>query len=195
MAELRFLASTQRVENTLYFQGSAAITTTLMTTLGNNLANWWAVNFKTRTSTAVTLNEIYLTDLTTESSPTVSVTTGLPNAGTDAAESMPFSVTFCYSFRTNGRGKSSRGRNYVVGLTEGNVLGNSISGSYSSAGLAAYQQLIGAGIFTPGLIWCVVSRFHQGLPRAVALVQPITSVVMVDQVVDSQRRRLPGRGR
>jgi hypothetical protein len=195
MAELRFLWSTQKVENVLYFQASGGLTTALMTTLGNNLIGWWNTNFKPISSNILNLNEVFLTDLTTQTSPTVSVVTGLPSPGTDAAESMPFNVSLCFSFRTAGRGRTSRGRNYVPGLTEGKVNGNGILSSYFTPATAAYTTLIGAGTFTPGLQWCVVSRHFNGVPRTSALVQPITSVVLVDQIIDSQRRRLPGRGK
>lgn len=194
-AELRYLYSIQKLENVIYFVGSAGITTTLMTTLGNNLINWWNVNFKPLVSTQLSLSEVYLTDLTTQTSPTVSVVTGLPSAGVDGGEPMPFNVAYCISFRTAGRGRSARGRNYVTGMTENDVSGNSIVGSFRDAAVAAYNLLVGAGTFTAGLQWCVVSRIHDNAPRAVALVQPITSVVTIDLVVDSQRRRLPGRGR
>lgn len=194
-AEMRFLWSTQRVENVLYFQGSGGVTTTLMQTLGNNLIGWWNTNRKPTASTQLQLVEVYLTDLTTETSPTVSVVTGLPSAGANAAESMPFNVSLCMSFRTNGRGRASRGRNYLLGLTEGDTVGNTVASTFTSPALTAYNALIGAGTFTPGLQWCVVSRQFHGVDRATALVQPITSVLFVDTVVDSQRRRLPGRGK
>lgn len=194
-AEMRFLWSTQKVENTLYFQASAGVSTSLMTTLGNNLIGWWNTNFKPISSNILSLSEVYLTDLTTQTGPTVSVVTGLPSAGTDVAESMPFNVTICISFRTAGRGRSARGRNYLAGLTEGKVNGNAPLTTYTTPAQAAYNSLIGAGTFTAGLQWCVVSRHFNGAPRSNALVQPITSVLFIDFICDSQRRRLPGRGK
>lgn len=194
-AEMRFLASTQKVENVLYFQASAGVTPALMTTLGNALVTWWNANLKTHVSTAVSLNEVYLTDLSTETSPTVSYVTGLPSAGGNASESMPFNVSLCISFRTANRGRSGRGRNYAIGLTEGDVAGNSVLSGFTTPLTTAYTALIGAGTFVAGLQFCVVSRRFHKADRTIALVQPVTSVVLVDTVVDSQRRRLPGRGK
>jgi hypothetical protein len=39
-----------------------------------------------------------------------------------------------------------------------------------------------------------VSRYANGAPRTVGIATPVTSVVLVDQRVDSQRRRLVGIG-
>ena len=72
MAEMRMLIGVNRLENVLYFQGSAGVNTTLMTTLGNNLANWWDASLTPQLSTQLQLVEVYLTDLTTQTSPTVS---------------------------------------------------------------------------------------------------------------------------
>jgi hypothetical protein len=195
MAEMRMLIGVNRLENVLYFQGSAGVNTTLMTTLGNNLANWWDASLTPQLSTQLQLVEVYLTDLTTQTSPTVSIPKAPPLTGNNAADLLPNNVALCVSFRTNGRGKSARGRNYVPGLVETEVSGSIVASTTTTPVVAAYNALKGAGTFTAGLEWVVVSRFHDNAPRTVALVQPITSVVLVDSVVDSQRRRLPGRGR
>jgi hypothetical protein len=194
-ARLRYNIGTQLIENTLYFQGSAGVTTTLANTLGTNLITWWNTNFKASTTNLMALDQVYLTDLTFQNSFTVSVTAGLPSVGTSAIEALPFNCALCISFRTNNRGRSGRGRNYVSGLTENDQAASVIAAGRVSAAVTAYTALIGAGTFTPGLQWCVVSRFNGGIPRAQALVQPITNVLAVDNVIDSQRRRLPGRGR
>src|SRR6476661_7974207 len=41
---------------------------------------------------------------------------------------------------------------------------------------------------------CVVSYYHLGVPRAAGLVTPITNSSLADLHIDSQRRRLAGRG-
>jgi hypothetical protein len=42
--------------------------------------------------------------------------------------------------------------------------------------------------------WCVVSRHLDGLPRDIGITRKITTVILTDLTIDSQRRRLPGRG-
>lgn len=194
-AELRYNYGSSLAENVLYFQGSAGVTVALATTLGNNLIGWWNTNFKARMPTQVVLREVYVTDLTTQTSFTVSVTTGLPSAGTALQDPLPFNCALCVSLRTANRGRSGRGRNYVLGLLETEVSANTVASTTVSPTLTAYNLLVGAGTFTPGLQLVIVSRFTNKLPRANALVQPVTNAVILDSVVDSQRRRLPGRGR
>ena len=194
-ARLRYNLGTQLIENTLYFQGSAGVTTTLANTLGTNLITWWNTNFKAATSNLMALLQVYITDLTFQNSFTVSVTAGLPSVGTSIVEALPFNCAMCISFRSNNRGRSGRGRNYVAGLTENDQAGSTIVAGRVNGAVTAYTALIGAGTFTAGLQFVIVSRFNGGIPRAQALVQPVTNVLSVDSIIDSQRRRLPGRGR
>lgn len=194
-ARMRYTWGSQLVENTLYFQGSAGVTPALATTLGNNLIGWWNTNFKTPASNLLSLVQVYITDLSTATSFTVSVVTGLPSAGGSAVESLPFNCALCISFRTGNRGRSGRGRNYVPGLTEADQAASVVIASRVSGAVTAYTTLVGAGTFTPGLQFCVVSRFSNHAPRISALVQPVTTVLAVDSIIDSQRRRLQGRGR
>lgn len=194
-AELRFTLGTNKCENVLYFQGSAGVTPVLAQTLGNNLIGWWNTNIKPDSSNIASLNEVYITDLSNQTSFTVSVTTGLPSVGTNGGDAIPYNCAICISFRTGNRGRSGRGRNYVGGIPETQVSGSAIDAARLGRTVAAYQSLIGAGTFTPGLQWVVVSRFTNNAPRGVALVQPITTALSVDNIIDSQRRRLSGRGR
>jgi len=121
--------------------------------------------------------------------------TGLPSAGTSAVDPLPFNCAHCVSFRTANRGRSGRGRNYVMGLSDSEAAASAIQTTRLNLDVNAYAALVGAGTFVAGLQFCVVSRYSGGAPRSVALIQPITSVLSVDATIDSQRRRLPGRGR
>lgn len=193
-AELRFTWAGQQVENTLYFTGSAGVTPSLATDLGDALIGWWTGQFAPIMSNTLTLVEVFLTDLTTNTSFTVSDTSGLPVTGASTTDSEPNNVSLCVSFRTVQRGRSGRGRNYVPGLTEAQVNGNVVGATTISDITGAYSILLGAGSFVAGLQWVVVSRFHNGVERTTGLAIPITTVLVVDNIVDSQRRRLPGRG-
>lgn len=193
-ARLRFVLDAQITENTLYFQGSAGVTPALAGTLGGALVTWWNARFKADSSASMGLLEIYMTDLSFQTSFTVSYVTGLPSSGTSASPGLPNNVALCVSFRTGNRGRSGRGRNYVMGLTEADVTTNIVGTGRVNNAVAAYQALIGAGTFVAGLQWVVVSRYINKVPRGAALVQPITTALVVNSVVDSQRRRLPGRG-
>jgi hypothetical protein len=136
-----------------------------------------------------------LTDLSTQTSPTVTVTTGLPITGTNTSDPLPNHVALCVSFRTNGRGRSARGRNYVSGFGEDAASGNTFSGTIANPIAQGYAALINSATYTLDWEWVVYSRYENGDPRTEALIAPVDNVVLTDLVVDSQRRRLPGRGR
>jgi hypothetical protein len=55
----------------------------------------------------------------------------------------------------------------------------------------AYQ----AAMNTAGYNLVVLSRIQDGVPRDLALAQTVTSILTTDLFIDSQRRRLTGRGR
>jgi len=121
-------------------------------------------------------------------------TTGLPAVGGSSDLPLPNNVSLAMSLRTGLSGRSFRGRNYIVGLTQAAVVGNTVNTSEISALLTAYESL---RVPPTDAAWqmSVVSRFTGGAPRTTGVATPVTSVIVVDATVDSQRRRLPGRGR
>jgi hypothetical protein len=141
----------------------------------------------------VTLNEVYTTDLTTQTGPTDTLAYVTPIPGERAHESLPNNVALTVSFRTAARGRSARGRNYIAGLSDDQVLHNTVDASVAS-GLAAAYNDIPARLEGLGYGWVVVSKKSGGVPRVAGLARPVTTAIVVDRTVDSQRRRLPGRG-
>jgi hypothetical protein len=192
-AELRFTWDSQNVENTLYFQYADEPTTGQMFTLAGALLEWWQDNIKPLVAAAVELREIHCTLLSSATAPAVTFPIGAGEVGGQTSPSLPNNVSLAVSFRTAGRGRSSRGRNYVLGLTEGQVTANQLDVATAANYSNAYGALIGLATEND-CVWSVVSRFTNNNPRSQALVQPIVSVLVVDRTVDSQRRRLPGRG-
>jgi hypothetical protein len=194
LVEMRMLLDSQRVENTLYFRKTGGWIIADVTPLVNALIIWWQASLGAVLSTGLTLREIAVTDLSSLTGFSVSQTppTPLPT-GSDGGEHEPNNVALCVSFRTLSRGRSFRGRNYVTGLPESRVSGSFVSDATVAAIQAAYQLLPGIAV-TAGCIWVVVSRFTAGAPRVTGITTEIDSVVVIDNVVDSQRRRLPGRG-
>lgn len=194
-AEFRYLQSGQKTENRLFFEYTSDPPVTEMENLGAQLLDWWTDNLKPLQNTLTSLREIYITNLTTGFSPTVSIVPTTGNTGTMTGSVLPNNSTITISFRTEGRGRSSRGRNYAVGLVEPNlgVGGQTVLQSFADDLVTAYNLLT-----TPpstGWTWSIVSFYHDGAPRAEGLVIPVQSAVVVDLDLDSQRRRLPGRGK
>lgn len=106
--------------------------------------------------------------------------------GTRAGNSSPGNVAYAVSWRTGQSGRSFRGRSYLTNLAEGDTNGDTIvSGLLSLIVSFALEAIIArvAGKFTPA----VASRSLQGST-------PIQTAVF-EPTLDSQRRRLAGRGR
>jgi len=200
LVELRFDYLSQKVENTLWFLFDAAPDVAGLTALGGAIIDWWSGSLQPISNAGVSLREVVVTDMTTASSPSVTVTTGLPLTGDVAEEPLPSNVTLATSFRTTARGRSFRGRNYFIGMSRTQYDGNVALDAFVAALVAAYEQLLDT-INTAGTNWVVASRFSgvdpvtkDPIPRADGITSLINAVVMADKRLDSQRRRLAGRG-
>jgi hypothetical protein len=184
------------VENTLYFGNfTGSGSSNELTLLGDDIMSWWINQMMPLLVQQYILREVYVVDMSSDTAPTATVTPGSETTGSVTSPSMPNNVALCVSFRTAGRGRSSRGRNYISGFGEGAVEGNRIASSVANDIKAVYQSLLDPAIFVIDWTWVVYSRYENKQPRSVASTPAVEAVVLTDTIVDSQRRRLPGRGR
>lgn len=193
--EMRYNYVGQQVENLLYFKCNTGISPAKMIDLGEYLIDTWIADVQSGSPDSLRLREVFITDLTTESSPAVTVTTGLPADGGTATQSSPNNVTLTCSFRTFGRGRSSRGRNYLLGIREDEVGDNIVATGFKNRWSEFFNDITDPFPLSDDWTWSVVSLVHNKAPRSEGLVQQVLTHVYVDSTVDSQRRRLPGRGR
>lgn len=189
--EVRMTLDSQRIENTLYFEKAAPWGIVQLQALTADIRAWWIALVAPLVSASVALNTVFARDLTFANSTQAEVSGGV--SGTRGGPVLPSNVSLCVSFRTGQTGRSFRGRNYIVGLTEGDVIGNLVDDPLVQSYIDAYLGLLPIATENASE-WVVVSRHTNGSPRVSGIGTPITSVVVVDRVVDSQRRRLPGRG-
>jgi hypothetical protein len=201
MVEMRMLLDNQHIENTLYFLNPAGPDITNMNLLASEMVGWWTTQCAPLLPITCSLQEVVVTDLTSASSFQVvnAPAGGVP--GSFAAAAMPNNVSLAISFRTATRGRSHRGRNYIPALVESVVVENTVDGSHVANWETAYNQiLIDPGIIASGYVWGVVTRFSgtdangNPIPRAAGAISAVTAASIVDPIVDSMRRRLPGRG-
>lgn len=199
-AEMRMLLDGQKIENTLYFKNNAGWSLAEITNLGNGLLIWWTTLYAVFVSSAVTLREIYLTDIETAVGSTVTIPAPSPApAGERGSGALPNNVALTVSFRTALRGRSFRGRNYISGFAEDQVVLNTVDSGTLGDITDAYEGLTSVASDVDAS-WVVVSRFSgvdgdgKPIPRTLGVSTNVSSVVIVDPIVDSQRRRLPGRG-
>lgn len=198
-AILHFSLDGQLVENTLYFVGAGDDTIGANSVAGQ-ISAWAAAQLLPLLCDDIVLDFVQANNLTTSSSATSVAPSG--ESGSIVEEPVPNNVCACVSFRTGIRGRSFRGRNYVAAIPNSEVTLNTMSSTLVTNLTNAYNELLPAGGALDGLTWVVVSRFSgvdgvtgKPIPRTTGIFTLVESVLMVDAIVDSQRRRLPGRGR
>lgn len=191
--DILFELDGQRVENIHYYELSTAPT---VEAVGDLLATLRAVieeELMPLLSSALTLVELVGTLLTAIDSFSISNVVTPPVAGGNTTQALPNNVSYTITKQTALRGRSFRGRNYVVGMTEDAINLNTINPTFRADLLAVWELLRVASV-SDGWTQVVVSRVSGGVERGTGVTTPVTSVTTFDSTVDSQRRRLPGRG-
>jgi hypothetical protein len=185
----------QRIQNNLYFTLDHEPTATDRANLATAMHTWWTNQLKPNLTSDIALVEIDVLNLSSSSAPGTQLFISPAEAGTlSATVGMPSGSALVATFRTDLRGRNYRGRNYVGGLS-GNALTSPTT--YNTTQIAniisAFAWLMDTA-HTALFIWSVVSKFVNKAPRSTGIKIPVTAVTM-DSALDSQRRRLLGRGR
>jgi len=192
--EIRMLAAGQKIENTLYFVPQVDAADPSIENLGAQILLWWNEQIKPLLPDAVSLREIYVTDLSSASGGTHTQPAPVPvPVGGKTSPMLPNNASLCVSFRTGNRGRSFRGRNYFAGLTEIDVTLSTVASGLTAQIVSVYNDLLNSPVATD-FVWVVVSRYTNNAPRVTGVATPVRAVLVVDDVVDSMRRRLPNRG-
>ena len=191
-AELRFTMLGEQTSSVFYFSKDGGFSLTDLATLGASLASWWNTDGNDLFHAGTTLREVVCTDVSVEDGAQVSTSVNTP--GTRSGNAMPNNVCLCVSFRTGFTGRSNRGRVYHSGLVEGDVTDNNVITATATLLRDEYEDLFQLMLVEAEAQHVIVSYCNDGAWRTDARVTPVTSYIIVDTVVDSQRRRLPGRG-
>jgi hypothetical protein len=177
----------------LHYQVPGGVTEASMFLIGATLVDWFDEALSPYMAPTIALTEVRMTDLTSEFAPGASFVAGLPIAGQSVAAALPNNVALSITKRTPFRGRAYRGRIYHMGLTETQVVDNQVIQVTVDILIAAYElirEIVDVGGDIPMV---VVSKYQGSVPRAAALVTPVSGF-STDGVIDSQRRRLPKRG-
>lgn len=191
--ELRYTWNLQQCMNTLYFKNPLGWSVAALQVLCQEIADVWSASWKAQQAATVTLRELVATQLESEIDNQYTLLMPIGSVGTAGTPSLPNNVSFCVSFRTGLTGRSARGRNYFVGLVEGAVVDSTVNSASINAIVAGYQQVLALNE-TLSQEWVIVQRYSEGNLLPQGITRAVNSIVVVDAVVDSQRRRLPGRG-
>lgn len=193
---MRFLQAGQHVENVYHCYRSQGWDANSLNETAGTFKNWWDGDMQSLVAPNVQLLSIIGTDLTSETGVGVEYADGLPIAGTNPGQAPPNNVTIAVKWGTGLAGRSFRGRTYHIGL-QANMIqadGSLFPGSLNDL-RSAYDGLrVTLDNVVLALEFGVLSRVAAGAPRTTAILTPITGV-SIEPFTDSQRRRLPGRGR
>ena len=190
---LRFSQDGQFVANVWHVRYEAVPTQALMQTIANNTIFTWQGSLRPIVSNDVTLLEVSVVDQSVQNGVASLLAPTTNNTGQNLSPMMPNGTTVAVKRATGQTGRSFRGRIYHIGLTEEQVLRNNVTPSIVTALTAAYNDFIDA-YESIKCEWVVASRVANGAPRPIGVTTPVTGC-STNPTIDSQRRRLPGRGR
>jgi len=158
---------------------------------------WLRGTLESHVSSHLAFTKVIATDLSSQNGPSYIKTLEANSGGVTEATGLPSNVALAVKHNTLKRGRSYRGRNYLMGIpiaAQVNGDADTITVAYVSDYLLDYGILVtDLNAFDSDGYLCVASKFHNGNPRTLGEITPVVSFSINDQL-DSQRRRLRGRG-
>jgi hypothetical protein len=165
-----------------------------LTAIGATVIGAWTSAVMPLLSADLRLDSVVVTDVSTATGPIHSTLPATLTVGGLSGMSLPGNCAICVTKQTAARGRSAKGRFYVPGIPSNERVGvNRMEPTWMTdfiAGLDDFFAALVADSFEP----VIVSRVTAGADRGTGLVQVMTQYRVFDSVIDSQRRRLPGRG-
>lgn len=190
---LEFIVGGQLVVLTLGFSKASAITLGDLNSAAAGAGGWAQTTLMPLLSNQISYTGVTAYDLSAVDAPKVHVTPASPVAGGSVGPAEANNVAYVVSMRTNSRGRGARGRNYVPGVPAAVVNSpTTVTTAFSTALGSAYATLMD-NFLSISMPLSVISRYLNKVPRTAGIARPVTSLV-TDPNVDSQRRRLAGRG-
>lgn len=184
----------QQVENVHYFRPESEVDLFALDDLCTGYMTWFTSNMKTNASQGVRLTKLIASDMTTQSGLGIEVAATAVCVGDKVGAVAPNNVTVCIKWLTGQRGRSYRGRTYHVGLMQGDITGNKISTATYTFLYEAYQELMSFTSGAHAYQMVIASRQLNGVKRNPGVATDVTALT-INMTLDSQRRRLPERGR
>lgn len=182
----------ENVYHALMGDGATQPTDAQKHAIAGALIGWENTTAKASRHNATQLELVRVRDLNVAAGTTVEQTADPPVVGT-AGAGVPNNVTVAIKWTTAFGGRSFRGRTYHVGLPLSVTVGNQLTNAGQTFLLATYASFRDAMEAVTGLQLVVVSYAHNKFWRSTALATHITGRA-IDINLDSQRRRLTGRG-
>ena len=183
----------QEIINTFYGQMTGGYTLADIEALASAVDGWVAATYKALLASNYTYvsTEVRGLNAIIDLSATNNTSAG---AGTNGSSTFANNATLSVKRGTGHTGRGARGRIYLPPPPANALLDdNHVTATYVT-GVQTALVALDAIISGAGWIPVMVHRVEAGVPLAVAVVFTVIEWIVVDNVIDSMRRRLPGRG-
>jgi hypothetical protein len=197
----------QTVENVFYVENETGWSTAELTALCELFITWWNANYAANISIDMTLQAVQARDMSVAEGAGVEVGAPPLSGGDLNNPALPGNVCLAVKHKSGLVGRSRNGRTFSSGIPEDKVNGNVVTDLYRDNLVISFGQLRDA-LLAAGYTHVVASFYHGtvlapgpgGTTRRVpvprpggALLTPVEQYV-ADVAIDSQKRRLQGRG-
>jgi hypothetical protein len=192
-AVFKYTSMGQIIENVFYFYIKDGWSLPLLVDLGVHLTSAWDTFLKPRLNSAIELLDITITNVELQNGDQTIAPVNA--AGTLAGQAFPSTgQTFAIKFGTGIAGRSYRGRMYWPLLSNDAVANGNVNQASAVAMVGAVDDFFAQIKTDMDADHVVVSYQGDCEWRAAGIPTPVTSYTYSDLHLDSQRRRLPGRG-
>lgn len=181
--------NTKPYENTLYVKNGTFWTDVTLTSLVATVGAWWNVEIKPLVTPSLIITTIRAKNMGLPDSWVVEGTYTM--AGTHSGSPvLPGNVSLVVKFGTGMAGRAKRGRNYLAGFAEDQVVQNAWDASLVSSVIAAYENL-NVELQAVSPFWQHVIASRAGLPPEGGEGNTyVVSSYSANQAVKTQRGRL-----
>lgn len=179
--------------NTLFYKNAAAWGETELQELVDAIWAVWAVFVDDELHSNYILQRVEAKDLRTAIG-VQAVTDETPVPGTKTGTTVPNNVALAVARRSGLTGRSTRGRLFIPLTTEANTESTNVASTSFATACESVLDAMDAAMSAIDWTAVIVSRVQNLETLPVALTYDIVSWIVVDRVLDSMRRRLPGRG-
>lgn len=188
--ELRVIADQNGVPvvNIYNLKAGGAVTLADLIAAVNTFVTWYESIGRGYYHQTYVLQSVVATDISVANGIQYTTATFTTPAGAITSAAAAANAAVVISWRTPFVGRSFRGRTYVGGLANAELLNAQTVQTTTAAGMAADWGALMTAFQTAGLVLSVLSKYALKVARVAGLLTEITSII-VNTKLDSQRRR------
>ncbi len=197
---LQGIMYSQQVENVFHVRISTSPTLSDLNAIVSAINDWATGTYANHMSNDLHWQQLVVTDLNVPGGIQVTHDMTGEGGGVIDARVKTNQDTFAVSFKTGLAGRSFRGRVYVLAVPSGYYNTANTLDPLNAAAYVTMFNTLKEDLATATYPLGVLSRYNKdAVPtpphkRTEGLLTDVVTVTAADNIVDSQRRRLPGRG-